>query len=84
MLLQIKYVDDDSTLFWAVGPELGVLASRAEHCGKEVTMTLPLEHATGEVLSLALSLSLSLSFSLTHTLTSTIDLPNSSKGCYCP
>jgi hypothetical protein len=80
MLLQIKYVDDDSTLFWAVGPKLGVLASRAEHCGKEVTMTLPLEHATGEVLSLALSLS----FSLTHTFTSTIDLPNSSKGCYCP
>ncbi|CAK9192592.1 unnamed protein product [Sphagnum troendelagicum] len=47
--VKIKYVDDDSTLFWAVGPKLGVLASRAEHCGKEVTMTLPLEHATGEL-----------------------------------
>jgi hypothetical protein len=53
--VQIKYVDDDSTLFWAVGNKLSVLASRAELCGKEVTLTVPLENATGEVLSFSLS-----------------------------
>ncbi|CAK9876092.1 unnamed protein product [Sphagnum jensenii] len=47
--VKIKYVDDDSTLFWAVGNKLSVLASRAEHCGKEVTLTVPLENATGEL-----------------------------------
>lgn len=48
---QVKYVDDDSTIFWAVGPEQSVLASRVEHCGKEIELTIPLEGAlSGEVL----------------------------------
>jgi len=49
---QVKYVDDDSTIFWAVGPDQSVLASRVEHCGKDVELTIPLENATsGEVYS---------------------------------
>lgn len=48
---QVKYVDDDSTIFWAVGPEQSVLASRVEHCGKEIELTIPLEGVfSGEVL----------------------------------
>lgn len=47
---QVKYVDDDSTIFWAVGPDQSVLADRVEHCGKEVELTIPLEGAaSGEV-----------------------------------
>lgn len=49
--LQMKYVDDDSTIFWAVGPNSGVIAARAEHCGREVQLTIPLESAaSGEVI----------------------------------
>lgn len=56
---QMKYIDDDSTIFWAVGPNSGVLAMRAEHCGKEVTMTVPLENTVaGEVGSLVMTLAL--------------------------
>jgi len=48
---QVKYVDDDSTIFWAVGPDQSVLATRVEHCGKDVELTIPLESATsGEVI----------------------------------
>jgi hypothetical protein len=47
---QIKYADDDSTAFWAVGIQQTPIAARAESCGKEVTMTVPLENtAKGEV-----------------------------------
>jgi hypothetical protein len=42
---QMTYVDDDSTIFWAVGTSQSVLASRVEHCGKEVELTIPLENA---------------------------------------
>jgi hypothetical protein len=49
---QVKYVDDDSTIFWAVGPAQSVLAARVEHCGKEIELAIPLEGAlSGEVLS---------------------------------
>lgn len=48
--MQMKYVLDDSTTFWAVGVNQGVVACRAERCGKEVTMTVPLENCVkGEV-----------------------------------
>ncbi|KAJ7538397.1 hypothetical protein O6H91_11G046200 [Diphasiastrum complanatum] len=47
--IKIKYVDDDSTTFWAVGPKSSVIAERAEHAGQEVTMHVPLERSTGEV-----------------------------------
>ncbi|KAH9305466.1 hypothetical protein KI387_009870, partial [Taxus chinensis] len=41
--IKMKYVDDDSTTFWAIGRESSVSAARAEHCGKEVTMVVPFE-----------------------------------------
>ena len=39
----MKYVDDDSTTFWAIGRNSSVLAAHAEHCGKEVFMVVPFE-----------------------------------------
>ncbi|KAG0567966.1 hypothetical protein KC19_7G175800 [Ceratodon purpureus] len=48
--IKMTYVDDDSTIFWAVGPSQSVLAYRVEHCGKAVELTIPLENApSGEV-----------------------------------
>ncbi|CAM6090440.1 unnamed protein product [Calypogeia fissa] len=48
--IKIKYADDDSTYFWAVGNSQVAIAARAESCGKEVTMTIPLENTVkGEV-----------------------------------
>ncbi|KAJ8753698.1 hypothetical protein K2173_026374 [Erythroxylum novogranatense] len=41
--IKIKYVADDSSIFWAVGPDSGVIATRAEFCGKEVEMIVPFE-----------------------------------------
>eukprot|EP01018_Ginkgo_biloba_P027009 Gb_21359 [translate_table: standard] len=41
--IKMKYVDDDSTTFWAIGRESTVLAECAEHCGKEVIMDVPFE-----------------------------------------
>lgn len=47
---QVTYVDDDSTIVWAVGPSDSVLASRVEHCGKDIELTIPLENAlSGDV-----------------------------------
>lgn len=46
----MKYVADDSTMFWAIGPNSGVIADRAEICGKEVEMVVPFEGInSGEV-----------------------------------
>lgn len=39
----MKYVADDSTMFWAVGPNSGVIAEHVEFCGKEVEMAIPFE-----------------------------------------
>ncbi|GMH14094.1 hypothetical protein Nepgr_015935 [Nepenthes gracilis] len=41
--IKIKYADDDSTIFWAVGPDSGVIARHADTCGKEVEMNIPFE-----------------------------------------
>ncbi|KAL2934071.1 Synaptotagmin-5 [Bienertia sinuspersici] len=41
--IKIRYCDDDSTIFWAVGPDCGVIVNRAECCGKEVEMIVPFE-----------------------------------------
>eukprot|EP00252_Welwitschia_mirabilis_P021688 TRINITY_DN5627_c0_g1_i1.p1 TRINITY_DN5627_c0_g1~~TRINITY_DN5627_c0_g1_i1.p1 ORF type:complete len:842 (-),score=186.13 TRINITY_DN5627_c0_g1_i1:179-2704(-) len=41
--IKIQYVDDDSTIFWAIGRDSRALAARAEHPGKEVTMVVPFE-----------------------------------------
>lgn len=46
----MKYVADDSTMFWAVGPNSGVIAEHVEFCGKEVEMAIPFEGVnSGEV-----------------------------------
>lgn len=46
----MKYVADDSTTFWAIGPDSGVIAKHAEFCGKEVEMVIPFEGVnSGEV-----------------------------------
>lgn len=46
----MKYAADDSTAFWAIGPDSGVIAKHAEFCGKEVEMVVPFEGVTsGEV-----------------------------------
>ncbi|XP_043812419.1 synaptotagmin-4 isoform X2 [Manihot esculenta] len=41
--IKMKYVADDSTMFWAVGPNSGVIAEHVEFCGKEVEMAIPFE-----------------------------------------
>ncbi|KAI0492503.1 hypothetical protein KFK09_026776 [Dendrobium nobile] len=41
--IKMKYVADDSTTFWAIGPNSGVLAKHAENCGQEVEMIIPFE-----------------------------------------
>lgn len=47
---QMKYVADDSTMFWAVGAKSSVIAKHAEYCGKEVELTVPFEGVqSGEV-----------------------------------
>uniref|UniRef100_A0A2P2KH32 SMP-LTD domain-containing protein n=1 Tax=Rhizophora mucronata TaxID=61149 RepID=A0A2P2KH32_RHIMU len=41
--IKMRYVADDSTMFWAIGPDSSVIAMRAEFCGKEVEMVVPFE-----------------------------------------
>ncbi|XP_020592907.1 synaptotagmin-5 [Phalaenopsis equestris] len=41
--IKLKYVADDSTTFWAIGPKSGVLAKHVENCGQEVKMVIPFE-----------------------------------------
>ncbi|KAJ4827217.1 hypothetical protein Tsubulata_040205, partial [Turnera subulata] len=41
--IKTKYVADDSTTFWAIGPDSSAIAKHAEFCGKEVEMTVPFE-----------------------------------------
>ncbi|KAG0495488.1 hypothetical protein HPP92_000179 [Vanilla planifolia] len=49
--IKTKYVSDDSTTFWAIGPKLGVVAKHAENCGQEIEMVIPFEETNfGEVL----------------------------------
>lgn len=46
----MKYVGDDSTMFWAVGFDNGVIAKHAEFCGQEIEMVVPFEGvSSGEV-----------------------------------
>eukprot|EP00250_Pteridium_aquilinum_P010520 c19447_g1_i1 orf=1765-3852(+) len=40
--VKVRYVDDGSTIFWTSGPKNRVLADRAENCGKEVVMEVPI------------------------------------------
>ncbi|KAM5571170.1 synaptotagmin-5 [Rosa sericea] len=41
--VKVKYVEDDSTVFWAIGPDSGVIAKHALFCGKEVEIVVPFE-----------------------------------------
>ncbi|KAL5544784.1 hypothetical protein UlMin_008568 [Ulmus minor] len=41
--IKVKYVKDDSIIFWAIGPDSGVIAKHADSCGKEVEMVVPFE-----------------------------------------
>ncbi|KAK8521374.1 hypothetical protein V6N13_077483 [Hibiscus sabdariffa] len=41
--IKMRYVADDSTMFWAIGPDLGVIARHSEFCGQDVEMVLPFE-----------------------------------------
>lgn len=46
----MKYVADDSTTFWAIGHDSGVIAKHIEVCGEEVEMVIPFEGVnSGEV-----------------------------------
>ncbi|KAL5726120.1 MYF24_8 [Ranunculus cassubicifolius] len=47
--IKVRYAVDDSTIFWAVGPESGVLAKRAESIGDEVEMVVPFEGISGQL-----------------------------------
>eukprot|EP00249_Psilotum_nudum_P016358 c25782_g1_i1 orf=445-2988(-) len=52
--IKMKYVSDDSTTFWAIGPNKSVLALQAEHCEKEVLMTVPIEENNAAEISVKL------------------------------
>uniref|UniRef100_A0A1D1Z976 Ras GTPase-activating protein 4 n=1 Tax=Anthurium amnicola TaxID=1678845 RepID=A0A1D1Z976_9ARAE len=54
--IKLRYVEDDSTIFWAIGPGSSILAKQAECCGKEVQIVLPLEGNNGGELSVRLVL----------------------------
>ncbi|KAL6501625.1 MYF24 [Orobanche gracilis] len=41
--IKMRYVPNDSTIFWAIGSDLAVIAKNAEICGKEIEMTVPFE-----------------------------------------
>lgn len=46
----MRYVADDSTIFWATGADSKVIAKRAEICGREIEMTVPFDGInSGEV-----------------------------------
>ncbi|KAK1301656.1 hypothetical protein QJS10_CPB12g00356 [Acorus calamus] len=54
--IKLKYFEDGSTAFWAVGPKCGVLAKRAECCGREVKMVVPFEGVNSGELTVGLVL----------------------------
>ncbi|XP_012440294.1 synaptotagmin-5 [Gossypium raimondii] len=41
--IKMRYNTDDSTTFWAIGPDSSVIARHSESCGKAVEMVLPFE-----------------------------------------
>ncbi|XP_015966672.1 synaptotagmin-5 [Arachis duranensis] len=43
--IKMRHVEDDSTIFWAIGPDSGVIAKQAQFCGDEVEMMVPFEGA---------------------------------------
>ncbi|CAA0820558.1 C2 domain-containing protein [Striga hermonthica] len=41
--VKMRYVPNDSTIYWAIGADSTVIAKYAEVCGKEIEMTIPFE-----------------------------------------
>uniref|UniRef100_A0A5B6ZN48 Synaptotagmin-5-like n=1 Tax=Davidia involucrata TaxID=16924 RepID=A0A5B6ZN48_DAVIN len=54
--IKMKYTADDSTIFWAIGPESSVIAKHAEFSGKEVEMIVPFEGVNSGELTVKLVL----------------------------
>ncbi|KAF3438565.1 hypothetical protein FNV43_RR21328 [Rhamnella rubrinervis] len=54
--IKVKYAPDDSTTFWAIGPDSGVIAKHVEACGKEVEMVVPFEGVNSAELKVKLVL----------------------------
>ncbi|OAY67133.1 Synaptotagmin-5 [Ananas comosus] len=54
--IKLKYVLDDSTIFWAIGNGSGVIAKHAEDCGKEVGIVVPFEDSNFGELTVSLVL----------------------------
>ncbi|PSR84718.1 Synaptotagmin like [Actinidia chinensis var. chinensis] len=54
--IKVKYVADDSTVFWAIGPESTVISKHAEICGKDVEMVVPFEGSNSGELTVKLVL----------------------------
>ncbi|KAJ6759796.1 hypothetical protein OIU79_024789 [Salix purpurea] len=52
--IKMKYAADDSTAFWAIGHDSGVIAKHAEFCGNEVEMVVPFEGVTSGELTVKL------------------------------
>ncbi|KAJ4713403.1 Synaptotagmin like [Melia azedarach] len=52
--IKMKYVADDSTTFWAIGPDSSIIAKHAPFCGNEVEMTVPFEGANSGELTVRL------------------------------
>ncbi|CAH8260944.1 unnamed protein product [Arabidopsis lyrata] len=54
--VKLKYVGDDSTMFWAVGSDNSVIAKHAEFCGQEIEMVVPFEGVSSGELTVRLLL----------------------------
>uniref|UniRef100_A0A1J3H4M1 C2 domain-containing protein n=1 Tax=Noccaea caerulescens TaxID=107243 RepID=A0A1J3H4M1_NOCCA len=54
--VKMKYVNDDSTIFWAFGSDNGVIAKHAEFCGQEIEMVVPFEGVSSGELTVRLLL----------------------------
>ncbi|XVE58781.1 hypothetical protein DITRI_Ditri04bG0196800 [Diplodiscus trichospermus] len=52
--IKMRYDTDDSTTFWAIGRDFGVVARHSEFCGKEVEMVLPFEGVNAGELAIRL------------------------------
>lgn len=52
--LKVKYIEDDSTVLWAIGRNNSSLAARAKHSAESVEMTIPLEGDTSAEVSVRL------------------------------
>ncbi|KAH7856594.1 hypothetical protein Vadar_003301 [Vaccinium darrowii] len=54
--IKVKYGADDSTMFWAIGPDSSAIAKHTQFCGNEVEMVVPFECANSGNLTVKLVL----------------------------